>query len=155
MMIQIFNILKLTSLVLDACEESFIAAQDKVAKASAKHFADTGLMAMLCRHDRVLWVVNLTSPGEKQFYAYALIERLFAELPKDWHIGVLYDLAGQIQRSMIKWGFLPNLLPRMKFAVSVFHAFGHQWPCQLRGHPRKIEGYGLTDGEGCERYYCI
>ncbi|KIJ32785.1 hypothetical protein M422DRAFT_84138, partial [Sphaerobolus stellatus SS14] len=35
--------------VLDECEKSFIAAQEKIAKASSKHFADTGLMGLLCR----------------------------------------------------------------------------------------------------------
>jgi hypothetical protein len=41
----------------------------------------------------------------------------------------------------------------MSFAVSVFHAYGHQWPCQLVYHPRKREDFGLTDGEGCERFW--
>lgn len=34
--------------------------------------------------------------------------------------------------------------------MSVFHAFGHGWPCQLIYHPRKCCGFGLCDGEGCE-----
>ncbi|KAG6807078.1 hypothetical protein H0H92_008863, partial [Tricholoma furcatifolium] len=41
----------------------------------------------------------------------------------------------------------------MTFGISVFHAFGHQWPCQIVYHPRKREGFGLTDGEGCERFW--
>ncbi|KZV80992.1 hypothetical protein EXIGLDRAFT_576750, partial [Exidia glandulosa HHB12029] len=40
--------------VLDECEESFLAAQEKVAKATKSYYAETGLMALLCRHDRVL-----------------------------------------------------------------------------------------------------
>src|ERR1700676_2712349 len=36
------------------------------------------------------------------------------------------------------------------FAISVFHAYGHQWACQLWYHPRKGDVWGLTDGEGCE-----
>ncbi|EJD43484.1 hypothetical protein AURDEDRAFT_41732, partial [Auricularia subglabra TFB-10046 SS5] len=35
----------------------------------------------------------------------------------------------------------------------VFHAYGHQWACQLVFHPRKRDGFGLTDGEGCERFW--
>ncbi|KIJ24512.1 hypothetical protein M422DRAFT_84764, partial [Sphaerobolus stellatus SS14] len=95
----------------------------------------------------------LTSPGEKQYYALTLIERLFTELPNDWHVGLLYDITCQIQRSMVKWGFLKEYFPCMAFAVSVFHAFRHQWECQLRGHPRKIEGFRLTDGEGCGHFW--
>ncbi|KAJ3714958.1 hypothetical protein C8R42DRAFT_590499, partial [Lentinula raphanica] len=39
------------------------------------------------------------------------------------------------------------------FAISVFHAFGHNWPCQCIYHPRKCKGFGLSDGEGCERFW--
>ncbi|EJD40663.1 hypothetical protein AURDEDRAFT_35209, partial [Auricularia subglabra TFB-10046 SS5] len=34
--------------VLDECEQSFIAAQEKVTKASKNYYADTGMMALLC-----------------------------------------------------------------------------------------------------------
>jgi hypothetical protein len=37
--------------------------------------------------------------------------------------------------------------------LSIFHAYGHQWPCQLIYHPRKCIGFGLSDGEGCERFW--
>ncbi|KIJ59576.1 hypothetical protein HYDPIDRAFT_100532 [Hydnomerulius pinastri MD-312] len=60
--------------VLDSCRDSFIAADEKREKASTNFFADTGLMALLCRHDHVLWLVNMTSAGEKQHYALALIQ---------------------------------------------------------------------------------
>jgi hypothetical protein len=88
--------------VLDSCEKAFIAAQETVTKASTSFYSDTGLMALLCRHDRVLWLANLTSPGEKQHYALALLQRLFQELPEDWEVGLLYDIACQIHRSIIK-----------------------------------------------------
>lgn len=39
----------------------------------------------------------------------------------------------------------------MMFGVSVFHAFGHEFACQVNYHPQKRQGFGLTDGEGCER----
>jgi hypothetical protein len=40
-------------------------------------------MAMLCRHDRVLWLANMTSAGEKQYYALALIKKLFENIPSN------------------------------------------------------------------------
>ncbi|KAJ7138032.1 hypothetical protein C8R44DRAFT_607596 [Mycena epipterygia] len=52
-----------------------------------------------------------------------------------------------------KWGFLSRYLDRLVFAVSVFHAFGHEWACQLLFHPRKRVGLGLTDGEGCKCFW--
>ncbi|KAF8573092.1 hypothetical protein K439DRAFT_1650062 [Ramaria rubella] len=111
--------------ILDKCERSFIAAQEKVSKAS-RFYADTGLMAILCQHNRVLWVANLTSPREQQHFAFALIKCLFSELPQDWSVGLLYDIAFQIERSMQKHGILSDYHMCLMFAVSVFHVYGHQ-----------------------------
>ncbi|KAG1810838.1 uncharacterized protein BJ212DRAFT_1448552 [Suillus subaureus] len=130
--------------VLNRCRESFVAADEKHEKASTHFFTDTGLMALLCRHDHVLWLANLTSAGEKQHYALALLDCLFKHLPPQMTIGLLYNI----------WKFLDdNTLSRISFAVAVFHAYGHQWPCQIVYHPRKHEGFGLSDGEGCERLW--
>jgi hypothetical protein len=145
--------LKVPASVLDGCNESFTAADEKRQKASTKSFSDTGVMALLCRHDRVIWLVNMTSAGEKQHYAFALIERLFNQIPPTMRVGLLYDIACQIHRSCILWGFLGEFLSRIVFGISVFHAYGHQWACQVIYHPRKCPGFGLTDGEGCERFW--
>ena len=145
--------LKVPNSVLDGCNDSFKAADERRQKASTQFFADTGLMALLCRHDRVLWLANMTSAGEKQHYALALIHQLFEHLPPLVTVGLLYDIACQLHRSIKKWGFLGNLAERLTFAISVFHAFGHQWPCQVAYHPRKCPGFGLSDGEGCERFW--
>jgi hypothetical protein len=145
--------MKVPSFVLNDCGESFKAADEKREKASTQFFTDTGLMALLCRHDRVLWLVNMTHAGERQHYALALIERLFEHIPPEMTAGILYDIGCQLHRSCLKWGFLRDYMPRITFAISVFHAFGHQWPCQIVYHPRKCLGFGLTDGEGCERFW--
>lgn len=145
--------LRVAKETLDECEASFKAADERRQKASTRFFADTGLMALLCRHDRVLWLVNMRSAGEKQHYALALLHALFTHLPIDAVVGILYDIGCQLHRSIVKWGFLSHFSQRMVFAISVFHAYGHQWACQLIYHPRKCEGFGLTDGEGCERFW--
>lgn len=139
--------------VLDSCNDSFIAADEKREKASTKFFSDTGLMALLCRHDRVLFVANMQSAGEKQHYALSLLQELFNHIPDEMTVGLLYDIACQLERSCKKWGFLKEYQDRLSFAISVFHAYGHQWPCQVVYHPRKCKGFGLTDGEGCERFW--
>jgi hypothetical protein len=139
--------------VLNGCNDSFVAADEKREKASTTFFADTGLVALLCRHDRPLWTINMTSAGEKQHYAIALLRRLFEHIPSNTTVGVLYDIGCQLHRSCEKWGFLEEFLPRVTFGISVFHAYGHQWPCQVVYHPRKCRGFGLTDGEGCERFW--
>ncbi|EDQ98102.1 uncharacterized protein LACBIDRAFT_310933 [Laccaria bicolor S238N-H82] len=95
----------------------------------------------------------MTSAGEKQHYALVLLERLFNHLPSTARVGVLYDIGCQLHRSCVKWGFLKEFFDRLIWAISVFHAYGHQWACQLIYHPRKCIGFGLTDGEGCERFW--
>jgi hypothetical protein len=88
--------------ILDNCEKTFIAAQAHIAKANNEIFADTAVMALLCRHDRPLFLVNMKSAGEKQYYALALLKALFKHLPLDWIAGLLYDIACQLERSMRK-----------------------------------------------------
>ncbi|KAF7341610.1 hypothetical protein MSAN_02058400 [Mycena sanguinolenta] len=145
--------MKVPRSVLDECESSFKAADEKREKASTQFFDDTGIMALLCRHDRVLWLVNMRTPGEKQYYALALLETLFQHLPSNIQVGVLYDIACQLHRSCTKFGFLGRYLHRILFAVSVFHAFAHRWACQLIYHPLKCRGFGFMNGEGCERFW--
>jgi Kyakuja-Dileera-Zisupton transposase len=110
-------------------------------------------MGLLCCHDQVLWLVNMTSAGERQHYAFALIETLLQHLLTCYKIGLLYDVACILHRSCIKWGFLKEYLHRIVFAISVFHAYRHGWVCQCVYHPRKSIGFSLTDGEGCERLW--
>ncbi|KAJ7077217.1 hypothetical protein C8R44DRAFT_836767 [Mycena epipterygia] len=145
--------LKVPRSVLNECESSFKAADEKREKASVKFFDDTGIMAMLCRHDRVLWLVNMRTAGEKQYFVLVLAEMLFQHLPANIRVGLLYDIACQLHRSCIKFGFLDRYIDRLFFAVSVFHAFGHRWPCQIIYHPLKCCGFGFTNGEGCERFW--
>src|SRR6267154_3827518 len=96
--------MKVPNSVLNECSDSFIAADEKCEKASTQFFADTGLMALLCQHDCPLWLVNMTSAGEKQHYALALLDRLVKNLPPNITIGNLYDIACQLHRSCMKWG---------------------------------------------------
>ncbi|KAG2030269.1 hypothetical protein BDR03DRAFT_936698 [Suillus americanus] len=134
--------------VLNRCGKSFVAADEKCEKASTHFFTDTGLMALLYRHDCVLWLANLTSAGEKQHYALALLDCLFKYLPPQMTIGLLYNIACQLEQSCRKWKFLDdNTLSRICFAIAVFHAYGHQWPCQIVYHLRRREGFGLSDSE--------
>jgi hypothetical protein len=139
--------------VLDGCEASFTAADAAREKASTQFFDDTALMALLCRHDHVLWIANMRSAGEKRHYALVLLETLFQHLPWNFTVGALYDIGCQLHRTCIKWDFLNRYRDRLIFTISVFYAFGHQWACQLVYHPCKCEGFGLSDGEGCERFW--
>ncbi|KAF9224600.1 hypothetical protein BS17DRAFT_795522 [Gyrodon lividus] len=120
------NGMKILMSVLDACGNSFIAADEKCEKASTCYFVDTGLMVMLCCHDRVLWL------------------RLFDHLSLDTLVGLLYNISCQLEHSCRKWGFLLEaILSWLTFTIAVFHTYGHQWACQVVYHPQKCVGFGL------------
>lgn len=85
--------MQLPAATLQECHDSFKAADERHVKASTQFFSDTGLMALVCRHDIVLWMVNMTSPGERQHYALALLLELLSHLPKTMTVGLLYDFA--------------------------------------------------------------
>ncbi|KAI6098310.1 hypothetical protein EV401DRAFT_2062047 [Pisolithus croceorrhizus] len=74
-------------------------SDEKRQKASTHFFADTGLMALLFCHDCVLWLVNMTSAGEKQHYALVLVKNLFEHLPSNMTVGLLYDIGCQLEHS--------------------------------------------------------
>jgi hypothetical protein len=145
--------LKVPKSALDGCESSFKAADDRRQKGSTQFFDTTAIMGLLCRHDRPLWLANMTSSGEKQHYVLALVNEFFQHVPAWFRVGLLYDIGCQLHRTCLKWGFLSTYLPRIEFGISVFHAYGHGWACQCTYHPRKRSGLGLTDGEGCERFW--
>ncbi|KAI6023465.1 hypothetical protein EDC04DRAFT_2869550 [Pisolithus marmoratus] len=137
--------MRITTSVLKGCNDSFTAADERHQKASTQFFSDTGVMALLCRHDHVIHLANMTSAGEKQHYALALIKSLFGHLPSNFRVGLLYDIGCQLEQSCRKWGFLKSFLPHISFAIC--------WACQLIYHPHKREGFGLSDGEGCEHFW--
>ncbi|KAE9395278.1 hypothetical protein BT96DRAFT_826488, partial [Gymnopus androsaceus JB14] len=56
--------LRVPNSILDACGESFTAANGNRQKASTQFFDSTALMGLLCRHDCILWLVNMTTPRE-------------------------------------------------------------------------------------------
>ncbi|KAI0716907.1 hypothetical protein C8Q76DRAFT_795144 [Earliella scabrosa] len=139
---------------LDECEKSFEAADEQKAKTHGVKFDDTGLMALMCRHDIVLFLANVDSPGEQQKYGVALVEHLMSFLPCEATVAVFYDIGCVLDRSLHLYDILPqSIVERLVFATSVMHAYGHQWSCQLVYNPRLREGLGLSEGEGTERVW--
>src|SRR5258708_9450805 len=75
-------------------------------------------------------------------------------LPDMWMIGCLYNIGCQIDQALCKWDFFPlEWNSCLVWGVSIFHAYGHQWACQLWYHPWKDECWGLSDGEVCEQFW--
>jgi Kyakuja-Dileera-Zisupton transposase len=94
--------LQLPNHVFEGCTDRFFAAKESNRKADSSEFSDTGLMALVCRHDRVIFMVNLRDAGEKQYPALAIIKQLFMGLPDVWNVGILYDIGCQLHKSITK-----------------------------------------------------
>ncbi|KZO89545.1 hypothetical protein CALVIDRAFT_464841, partial [Calocera viscosa TUFC12733] len=138
---------------LDRCRRAFKVADENANLVDDQLFDITGVVILVCRHDVPLFVCDITTPGERQEYAFALIWALLAELPSRATIGVLYDIGCQVDHSCDMFGYLGNDRHRVTFACSVLHAYGHEWACQVVYNPRRRSGFGLTDGEGSERVW--
>ncbi|KAG1793449.1 uncharacterized protein HD556DRAFT_1237822, partial [Suillus plorans] len=147
-----------TSLVpdeaIDQCENAYEAADGKKQKTAMDSFDDTGIMALICRHDIPLFFANIDSPGEQQKYSVALIEHLFTLLPSQATVVTLYDVGCVLARSLSKFEILPpDVVSCLRFATTAMHAYGHEWACQLVHNPRMCIGLGLSDSEGTERLW--
>ncbi|KAJ7892456.1 hypothetical protein B0H13DRAFT_2234789 [Mycena leptocephala] len=128
--------------VLDDCQASFSAADEKRMKSSTSSSTTRG-MGLNC--DTTTSSSSLTCT---RCYTCS------CSIYRGGSVGFLYDIACQLERSARLWGFLPpEMLARLQFAVSVLHAFGHHWVCQMLFHPRRRRFFGLSDGEGCERFW--
>ncbi|KAG2054503.1 hypothetical protein BDR06DRAFT_1049502 [Suillus hirtellus] len=132
---------------IDLCKNAYEAADGKKQKAAMDSFDDTGIMALICRHDIPLFFANIDSPGKQQKYSVALIEHLFTLLPPQATVTTLYDVGCILARSLSKFEILPqDLLSCLHFATTAMHAYGHKWACQLVYNPRMCIGLGLSDG---------
>jgi hypothetical protein len=69
--------LSLPEHIYSGCKKRFFAADEDNKKGETSVFSNMGLMAMVCRHDCILFVANLRDSGEKRYYALALLKRLF------------------------------------------------------------------------------
>ena len=88
--------------VVEACVESFSAAQQGLKAAGEESDGDKGLIALVCEHDIPIFLANAKTAGEKQYYGLALIHELFDHLPDDWIVGVLYDVGCSLDGSIRK-----------------------------------------------------
>jgi len=97
---------------VDQCESGHIAGKGTNVKTNAEHFDDGGVMALICRHDIPLFLVNIDMPGEQQKYPVALVEHLFTLILDHSTVAVLYDVACVLDHSLEK--VRPSHLPGTK-----------------------------------------
>ncbi|KNE89635.1 hypothetical protein PSTG_16899 [Puccinia striiformis f. sp. tritici PST-78] len=139
----------------DACSDSHKAANDKRSESTWKGCDDTGLMGCCCCHDQVVSLANIHRSGEKRCLPLALIKKLFDDLESTRPVGVLYDIGCSLKKflDLRDYFAFPLKKNQSKFGTSVFHAYVHEWKCQVKFNPRYNIGWGLSDGEGLERLW--
>ncbi|KAE8226295.1 hypothetical protein CF326_g7722, partial [Tilletia indica] len=122
-------------------------------KASAGPHDVTGVMGLCCRHDIPVVFCDITTPGEREYYAIALVNAVLTALRSRLrHAVVMYDLG-------CRYAFNPKvenaLVPGVKvtWTIPLFHVYGHTSSCHISYSPRNCSGCAWSDGEGMERVW--
>ncbi|KAH9442372.1 hypothetical protein Pst134EB_028627 [Puccinia striiformis f. sp. tritici] len=113
---------------------------------------DNGLFASTCRHDVPLMLINIYKTGEKLYYPISILHNFLADFPNH-KVGVLYDIGCHLEAHITKRNLLSDRISDLRFGTSVFHSYVHEWSCQVKYNPRFNDWWGLTDGEGLERFW--
>jgi hypothetical protein len=100
------------SQVLDDCESSYRAAQEKLKESDDSAYDIKGVMAMVCAHNVPLAIANIKTFGEPRYLAVALLRKLDSMLPSEATIGVMYDIGDQLDRTIEKVSFFSSLVNR-------------------------------------------
>ncbi|PLW44784.1 hypothetical protein PCASD_07140 [Puccinia coronata f. sp. avenae] len=83
----------------------------------------------------------------------AIINRLLMDLEPSRPISILYDIGCSLDKFINLRVLLHDNRGRIKFGTSIFHAYEHNWLCQLQYNPRFNTGWGLSNGQGLERMW--
>ncbi|KNE96441.1 hypothetical protein PSTG_10272 [Puccinia striiformis f. sp. tritici PST-78] len=121
------------------------AANNKRNALTWKGCDDTGLMGCCCQHDAAIFLTNIHKSGEKRVFPLAILQRLLSTIEPTLPVGVLYDIGCSLDKYINLRNLLPEDRARIKYGTSVFHAYVHNWACQLDYHPRFNKGWGLSE----------
>ncbi|KAJ7759857.1 hypothetical protein B0H14DRAFT_2403968, partial [Mycena olivaceomarginata] len=102
-------------------------------------FDETGIFLALCRHGFVLVIADMIRSGELAKYPLAVVEELLDAF--GMKLGVGYDLGDRAREK------------GLKCLVGSFHGHAHNRLCQLQFLATYVEGMGLEDLKGCERFF--
>ncbi|KAG1930605.1 uncharacterized protein LOC120488660 isoform X1 [Pimephales promelas] len=117
----------------------------------AKKLDVTGVFGASCRHEMPLMFVNM-SQGERLAYPLYVIDELLRRCEdKNIHLRIVYDIACVVASHLHKLG--KGIPHNISLAIPAFHVYGHKLPCQIKYSTRRLDGFGLTDGEGMERLW--
>jgi Kyakuja-Dileera-Zisupton transposase len=96
-------------------------------------------MAAVCRHDNVLRLYSIKGTGERQQYAKLLLESIRNDDECPDELFILYDIGCNFSK-YLKTRLSADSFSKLKFGVSIFHAYAHDFACQVLYSPRGISG---------------
>ncbi|KAK7437700.1 hypothetical protein VKT23_018416 [Stygiomarasmius scandens] len=115
-------------------------------------FEETGVFLCLCRHGFVLLIEDMVRSGEQAKYALAIVDRLIEVLGEDLAIG--YDIGCGFKTTIARSALGAKAKEkRFTSLVGTFHGHAHCRLCQTDHLGTYVEGNGLEDSEGCERFF--
>jgi len=107
---------------------------------------------MSCRHEFPKLFLNMQH-GERLGYAVLLLDQILNDTEKkrlDVHI--IYDIACVLKSHLQKKNTFTKYQD-FKFGIPVFHSYGHRGDCQVKNSIRRLDSFGLMDGELMERLW--
>ncbi|THU93778.1 hypothetical protein K435DRAFT_820167 [Dendrothele bispora CBS 962.96] len=120
------------------CSPRWKNMNDKATASMWGVFDETGVFLCLCRHGFVLLIADMVKSGEQAKYALAIVDRLIDTLGERLAVG--YDIGYGFKTTISKSAI--GLKAREKQYTSLTDHLGTY-----------VEGNGLEDSEGCERFF--
>ncbi|XP_028411851.1 uncharacterized protein LOC114534588 [Dendronephthya gigantea] len=121
-------------------------------KGRNKLYDEKGVFGRVCRHDFPKGFLNIKH-GERIAYSVYELQRLLDNYDgTSVDVKITYDIACTLE-AHLKKNEREDILDKVDLAIPIFHCYGHKSSCQIQFSPRRLQGYGLTDGEGIERLW--
>ncbi|KAJ6470175.1 hypothetical protein DFH09DRAFT_1110926 [Mycena vulgaris] len=115
-------------------------------------FDETGVFLALCRHGFVLVLTDMIRSGELAKYPLAVVKELLDAF--GLKIGAGYDVGCHFGATIDNSELGDEAREKkLRCLVGSFHGHAHNRLCQLRFLATYVEGMGLEDLEGCERFF--
>ncbi|KAF8153707.1 hypothetical protein K438DRAFT_1474734, partial [Mycena galopus ATCC 62051] len=135
-----------------ACEERWKNLSDELTSKMWGIFDETGIFIALCWHSFVLLVADMVRSGELAKYPLAIENALMDVFGKD--IGFGYDIGCGHAKTLKNSPLGPKAKEQnFRMLVGAFHGHAHNRRCQLKYLATYVEGMGIEDLEGCERFF--
>lgn len=156
------------SLVDNSCASCWSNMSKEVTSRMWGVFDETGIFLSLCRHGYVLTVADMVQSGEQYVYFFssnacvlkisrakyplATVETLLDAFGAG--IGGGYDIGCKFTTTLGR-SELGDRARELHYTplVGSFHGYAHNRLCQLAHLATYVEGMGLEDLEGCERFF--